>query len=292
MLIERLVIVGVGLIGGSLAMSLRRTETCGALAGCDRSAENMSKAVELGIIDSYCADPARAVEDADVVVIATPLSATEGVLEKINGHLKPGAVVTDVGSVKGSVVSAARKALGAEINRFVPGHPIAGTEKSGVAAAFAGLFEGHRVILTPVAETGIDALGLITKMWEAAGANVSCLDAQHHDEVLAATSHLPHMLAYALVDCLAGMRERDEIFQFAAGGFADFTRIASSDPEMWHDICFSNRIQLLKILERFDAHIAEIAGVIEQADSKKLLDIFMRAKTARNRFTDHRNSGK
>jgi len=289
-LIRRLAIIGVGLIGGSLGLALRRAKFCQTVAGCVCSTDDLARALDLGVIDEDHVEPAHAVENADVIVIATPLGATEAVLDKIRGGLKTGAVVTDVGSVKGSVVNAARKALGPGIDSFVPGHPIAGTEQSGINAAFAELFQDHRVILTPVPETRMDAVDLITKMWEAAGAGVNCLEVQHHDEVLAATSHLPHMLAYALVDCLADMQECDEIFQFAAGGFADFTRIASSSPEMWHDVCFSNRTQLLNILNRFDGHIAEIKRVIKNADSAALLNIFMRAKTARDRFIDNRGT--
>lgn len=289
MLIDHLSIIGVGLIGGSLARALRKAKLVKRVTGCNRNEDTLKKAVELGVIDDYSLNINEAVAGADVVVIGTPLAATEKLLPQIAESLGPDAVLTDVGSVKGCVVNAARQAMGEKFPRFVPGHPIAGTEKSGVEASFAELFIDHRVILTPVKETGDKALKLITEMWKAVGADVINLDVQHHDEVLAATSHLPHMLSYALVDCLAGMQERDEIFKYAAGGFADFTRIASSSPDMWHDICFSNRDALLKTLELFSEHINQIKGAIEKSDSEQLLGIFKCAKQARDKFTRTRS---
>jgi prephenate dehydrogenase len=288
MLIEHLSIIGVGLIGGSLARALRKAKLVNRVTGCNRCEDTLKKAVELGVIDDYTLDVAEAVKGADVVVIGTPLSTTEKLLPQIAEALDAKTVLTDVGSAKGSVVNAARAALGDQFPKFVPGHPIAGTEQSGVEASFAELFVDHRVILTPVEETCDKAHKLITDMWQAVGADVIDLDVIHHDEVLAATSHLPHMLAYALVDCLAGMQERDEIFKYAAGGFADFTRIASSNPDMWHDICFSNREALLKTLDKFSEHIDQVKSAIESSDSEKLLEIFTRAKQARDKFVHSR----
>ncbi len=288
MLIDHLSIIGVGLIGGSLARALRKAKLVNRVTGCNRNEDTLKKAVELDVIDDYSLDIAEAVAGADVVVIGTPLSTTEKILPQIVASLKPNAVLTDVGSAKGSVVSAAQKVMGDKFSRFVPGHPIAGTEQSGVEASFAELFVDHRVILTPLEVTDISAHKLITEMWQAVGADVIDLDVKHHDDVLAATSHLPHMLAYALVDCLAGMQEREEIFKYAAGGFADFTRIASSSPEMWHDICFSNRDALLNSLELFSEHISKIKDAIENSDSEQLLSIFKRAKRARDQFTKSR----
>ena len=285
MLIDHLSIIGVGLIGGSLARALRKAKLVGRVTGCNRCEDTLKKAVKLGVIDDYTLDVSEAVKGADVVVIGTPLSATEKLLPQIAEALDAKTVLTDVGSAKASIVNAARSALGEQFPQFVPGHPIAGTEQSGVEASFAELFADHRVILTPVEETCDKAHKLITDMWQAVGADVIDLDVQHHDEVLAATSHLPHMLAYALVDCLASMQERDEIFKYAAGGFADFTRIASSNPDMWHDICFSNRDALLKTLDVFSEHINQIKGAIEESDSDQLLEIFKRAKQARDKFT-------
>ncbi len=289
MLIDHLSIVGVGLIGGSLARALRKAKLVNRVTGCNRNEETLKKAIELDVIDDYSLDIKEAVSGADVVVIGTPLSTTEKLFPQIVASLKEGAVITDVGSAKGSVVDVARVVMGELISQFVPGHPIAGTEQSGVEASFAELFINHRVILTPLEETNTQALKLITDMWQAVGADVIDLDVEHHDAVLAATSHLPHMLAYALVDCLAGMQEREEIFKYAAGGFADFTRIASSSPEMWHDICFSNRNALLNTLDKFTDHINQIKKAIENSDSEQLLKIFKRAKQARDKFTDSRN---
>ena len=288
MLIDHLSIIGVGLIGGSLARALRKAKLVNRVTGCNRNEDTLKKAIELDVIDDYSLDINEAVTGADVVVICTPLSTTEKLLPQIVASLKPDAVLTDVGSAKGSVVSAAQKLMGDKFSRFVPGHPIAGTEQSGVEASFAELFIDHRVILTPLEVTDAAAHKLITDMWQAVGADVIDLDVKHHDDVLAATSHLPHMLAYALVDCLAGMQEREEIFKYAAGGFADFTRIASSSPEMWHDICFSNRDALLNSLELFSEHINEIKAAIENSDSEQLLSIFKRAKQARDQFTKSR----
>lgn len=289
MLINRLAIIGVGLIGGSLARALKRKRACGKVVGYGRDTAHLQKAVDLGVIDEFGLTIANAVTDADVIVLATPLATTEPLLKSMCSYLKDTAVITDVGSAKGSVVDAARKTLDERFPRFVPGHPIAGKETSGVEASTADLFESHRVILTPLPETSINALELVTRMWETTGAEVVHLSVDQHDEILAATSHLPHMLAYALVDCLAGMQERDEIFKFAAGGFADFTRIASSHPKMWNDICFSNRKQLLKALDLFDEYLNRIRSAIESDNSDELLKIFTRAKETRDLFTKLRS---
>ena len=289
MFIKRLAIIGVGLIGGSLARVLRQKKACDRIIGFGRNTSHLQAAVNLGVIDEYSLTVASAVRDADVVVLATPLNTTGPLLRSMRGYLSNDVIVTDVGSTKGSVVDAARLTLDDLFPRFVPGHPIAGKEKSGVEASDANLFISHRVILTPLPETSVQALEKITMMWELAGAEVVQLDVEKHDEILAATSHLPHMLAYALVDCLAGMQERDEIFRFAAGGFADFTRIASSNPQMWHDICFANRRQLLNVLDIFNEYLNDIKTAIKNEKSDELLDIFTRAKQARDRFTQTRN---
>lgn len=289
MLIRQLAIIGVGLIGGSLARALRRKRACGRIIGFGRDLEKLKKAVALKVIDEYSLTVANAVKEADMVVLATPLATTETLLRTMRGYLQDDVIITDVGSVKASVVEAARATLDKLMPHFVPGHPIAGKEQSGVEASSADLFEAHRVILTPLPETTINALDTVTRMWELCGAEVVQLDVEHHDEILAATSHLPHLLAYALVDCLAGQRERDEIFRFAAGGFADFTRIASSHPQMWHDICFANRKQLLRALDNFGGYLDNIRKAIDSGDSDALLQIFTRAKETRDRFTQMRN---
>lgn len=281
-LIRRLCVIGVGLIGGSLARALRERGEVGEIVGSGRNEENLRAAVRLGVVDRYDVDPARAVIGADVVVVAVPLGAIEPVLRAIVPHLASGAVVTDVGSAKGSVVADVGRIYGHIPPNFVPGHPIAGTEKSGVDASFSTLFQKRRVILTPLAETAASAHQLIKRMWELAGAEVIDMGVRHHDAVLAATSHLPHMLAYTLVDTLARLDDRAEIFRYAAGGFRDFTRIASSDPCMWHDICVANREQLLEMIALFGADLERLAAAIRNDDRAAILDTFQRAKRARD----------
>ncbi len=281
-LIHRLCVIGVGLIGGSLARALRERGEVAEVVGSGRNEDNLRAAVRLGVVDRYDTDPARAVVGADVVVVAVPLGAIEPVLRAIVPHLSSDAVLTDVGSAKGSVVADVERVYGHVPPCFVPGHPIAGTEKSGVEASFATLFAKRRVILTPLAETAAAAHHLIRKMWELTGAEVIDMGVRHHDAVLAATSHLPHMLAYTLVDTLARLDDRAEIFRYAAGGFRDFTRIASSDPRMWHDICVANREQLLEMIARFSADLAQLADAIRADDRAAILATFERAKRARD----------
>jgi len=289
--IERLSIIGVGLIGGSLARALRAAGAVGEVIGCGRSAANLQRAVDLGVIDRFSHDPGQAVEGADMVFIAVPLGAMRDVFAAIRGHLRNDAALTDGGSVKGSVVADAKEAFGEVPTSFVPGHPIAGTERSGVEASFPELFRQRRVILTPLARTDAVAVERVTRMWETCGAAVTCMEVAHHDEVLAATSHLPHMLAFGLVDALARMRENDEIFRYAAGGFRDFTRIASSSPVMWRDICIANREALSAVLKRYGAEMDELAETIRRGDGVHLLEVFERAKAARDRFVDGTGSG-
>ncbi|MBK5970548.1 MULTISPECIES: prephenate dehydrogenase [Thiorhodovibrio] len=285
-MIERLTIIGVGLIGGSLARALRAAGQVGEIVGCGRSRENLEQALDLGVIDRYEQDPAVAVREADMVFLAVPLSAMRALLASIAPALADGALVTDGGSVKGSVVADARAVFGQVPPWFVPGHPIAGTERSGVGASFPELFRQRRVILTPLPETDPDATARVRAMWQATGAEVTEMTVAHHDEVLAATSHLPHMLAYGLVDALTRMDCSDEIFRYAAGGFRDFTRIASSNPVMWRDICIANRESLSAMLARFSTEMSDLAASIRDADEGDLLEIFTRAKTARDAFVD------
>ena len=283
-MIQQLTVIGVGLIGGSLARALRRAGFVGEVVGCGRSLGNLQRARELGVIDRYHQDPAQAVAGADLVFIAVPLGAMATTFAAIRDHLAPGAILTDGGSVKGSVVADARQVFGHLPPRFVPGHPIAGTEQSGVEASFAELYRNRRVILTPLPETDLVATAQVQAMWEACGAEVTQMAVDHHDEVLAATSHLPHLLAYGLVDSLARLRENDEIFRYAAGGFRDFTRIASSHPIMWRDICLANRQALGQMLARFQRELAELAADVEGGDGEALLAVFERAKAARDRY--------
>lgn len=285
-MIRRLCIVGVGLIGGSLARALRAAGACAEVVGCSRNAAHLKQAVDLGVIDHFETDIGLAVTGADMVVVAVPLGATETVLRGMIGHLADDAVITDVGSAKGSVVEAARTVFGKIPPALVPGHPIAGTEKSGVGASFAELFVNRLVILTPLPETNASALKLVRTMWEVTGANVVEMEVGHHDEVLAATSHLPHMLAYVLVDTLARMDDSEEIFRYAAGGFRDFTRIASSDPVMWRDICLNNRTAILDMIRRFQAELDRLAESIRSRHDETLWETFIRAKAARDRFAE------
>ena len=287
-MIRRLCIVGVGLIGGSLARDLRRLGEVGEVVGSSRHASNLERAVALGVIDRFDTDAARAAAGADMVVVAAPLGAMPGVFEHVREAAAGDAVITDVGSAKGSVVAAARAGLGSRYARFVPAHPVAGTEHSGVEASVEHLFERRRVILTPTAETDADALGRVSWMWEAVGAEVIEMDVTRHDEILAATSHLPHMLAYTLVDVLGRMEERVEIFRCAAGGFRDFTRIASSDPQMWHDVCLANRDALADALERFSADLERLGDAVRRGDGEFVRSVFVRAKTIRDQYAGER----
>jgi prephenate dehydrogenase len=285
-MIGRLAVIGVGLIGGSLARALRAAGAVDEVVGCGRSAANLERAVALGVVDRGTQDPAEAVAGADLVFVAVPLGNMGAVFAAIRDALGAGAILTDGGSVKGSVVADARAAFGCIPSGLVPGHPIAGTECSGVEASFAELYRGRRVILTPLAESDPKAVDRVAAMWQVCGAKVTIMDVAHHDEVLAATSHLPHMLAFGLVDALARMRENDEIFRYAAGGFRDFTRIASSDPVMWRDICIANREPLGAVLERFGDEMKDLAETVRRGDGAHLLEIFARAKAARDRYVD------
>lgn len=285
-MIRRLCIIGVGLIGGSLARALRQAGLVQEIVGSSRREEHLREAVELGVIDRYDTDAARAVQGADLVVVCVPLGAMEQTFRTIAPALAPDAVLTDAGSAKGCVVTAARAAFGKLPAGFVPGHPIAGTEKSGVAASFPDLYRNRKVILTPLAETDPAATARVQAMWEAAGAQVECMEVEHHDTVLAATSHLPHVLAFQLVDTLARMSDEDEIFRYAAGGFRDFTRIASSDPVMWRDICLANADAVLTMLARYRSDLDHLADAIRAGDGAELVRVFRNAKEARDRHNE------
>jgi prephenate dehydrogenase len=284
MQLKTVCIIGVGLIGGSLALALKRAGVVSRVVGYGRNTSSLQQALELGVVDEFSTDLAVAVREADVVVLAVPVGHMESIIAELAGHISANTVITDVGSSKQSIIHAAEQHLGNNITHFVPGHPIAGTEKSGVTAAFAELYQAHKVILTPGNNTSADAIALVESMWQQAGASVVRMEPHHHDEVLAATSHLPHLLAFALVDSLARLHEKSDIFEFAAGGFRDFTRIASSNPEMWHDICMANRDAVLKMLHLFQNDLSRLTLAIEQRDSQTVKDIFNRAKTARDKL--------
>ena len=284
-MIDRLCIIGVGLIGGSLALALRKAGVVGEVVGCSRNPANLERAQTLGVIDRFVTEVATAVQGANVVVIASPLGSVRRVFEAMRDGLAPHAIITDVGSAKRCIIEDARAVFGEVPAQLVPGHPIAGKEKSGVEAASGELFHDHRVILTPVSETNLEATRRIEDMWLATGAEVIKLDPDYHDEVLAATSHLPHLLAYTLVDTLGRMDQHDEIFRFAAGGFRDFTRIASSDPTMWHDICLANRAALIRVLERFETALAQTRQQVMAGDGEAIKALFSRAKSLRDQHT-------
>lgn len=281
-LFQQITIIGVGLIGGSLARAARLKGLCAEFVGCGRDKAHLQQAVDLGVIDCFETDITRAVEKADLVVVGAPVGAMGVIFNQIKGCVREDAVITDVGSSKQSVVEDAVRAFGDLPEGFVPGHPIAGTEKSGVAASFAELFENRCTILTPTASSAQWAIDKLSKLWKGVGAEVVCMDAAHHDEVLAATSHIPHVLAFALVDTLGRMQESKEIFKYAAGGFRDFTRIASSDPEMWRDICLHNSDAIVHVLQLFRKELDTLEEAIKEKDSDGIKTILQRAKHLRD----------
>ena len=284
-MVRRLAVIGLGLIGGSFAKGLREGRHCAEVVGFDLDPRSRELAVELGVVDR-CADSLEeACRGADVIQLAVPILAMERLLAELASLDLGEAVLTDVGSAKGNVVRRSRELFGAMPPRFVPGHPIAGSEQSGVTAAQSTLFRRHKVILTPLEDTDPAALALVDRLWRALGADVEHMDVQHHDEVLAATSHLPHLLAFGLVDSLAKRNENLEIFRYAAGGFRDFTRIAGSDPVMWHDIFLANREAVLQTLDDFRADLDALRAAVDEGDGHTLLGVFTRAKAAREHFS-------
>ncbi len=280
--IPRLAIIGVGLIGGSLALALKEAGAVGEVVGCGRGKPNLEKAIELGVIDRYSRDPAEAVQNADVIFLATPVKTLGTVTREMLPGLKSGAIITDGGSVKGEVVRMIEPQLPAGIH-FVPGHPIAGTEKSGAEAAFPTLYQGKRCILTPTEKTDPQAHQLVTRMWQLAGSNVESMALEKHDKVLAAISHLPHMVAYSLVNAVGSYDHYEEnILEYSAGGFRDFTRIASSDPTMWRDIAETNREALLEMMGQFETFFKELKEDVAQGSGEKLFEFFLRSKQLRD----------
>jgi prephenate dehydrogenase len=269
------------LIGGSLVRDLRALDQVDEVVGFGRSLGNLQHAVELGVIDRAATSARDAVTGADMIVIAVPVGSIHAVLEEIAPAIGDNAVVTDVGSVKQSVVDAARATLGPRFPSFVPGHPVAGTEHSGVAASLEGLFKDRRVLLTPTPDTNAEAVTRVHAMWEAVGADVIVMDPFDHDRILAASSHLPHLVAYALMDMLVRMDEHREIFEYSAGGLRDTTRIAGSDPTMWRDIVLANRDTLLAALTQYRDDLGELVDAIERGDGDWLFDTFSRARSAR-----------
>jgi len=283
--IGRLVVVGLGLIGGSFAKGLRERGLCREVVGVDLDAESRRLAVQLGVVDRCESDLAAACQGAEVIQLAVPILAMEKLLAQLARLDLGNAVLTDVGSAKGNVVRAARLAFSGKAVRLVPGHPIAGSEQSGVEAANAELFRRHKVILTPCEYSDEAALALVEGLWRELGADVESMEVEHHDQVLAATSHLPHLLAFTLVDSLAKRSENLEIFRYAAGGFRDFTRIAGSDPVMWHDIFLANREAVLRTLDTFRDDLDALRDAVDAGDGHQLLGVFTRARVAREHFS-------
>jgi prephenate dehydrogenase len=281
---ERVAVIGVGLIGGSFALALKAAGACSQVIGVGRNPDNLRAARECGAIDAIAADPAAAARGADLVLVATPVAQYAAVFAALAPALGARTLVTDAGSTKRDVIAAARAALGAKLARFVPAHPIAGAEHSGVRAARVDLYRGRRVVLTPLAENDPADVARIEAAWRACGARTSSMTSEEHDAVFAAVSHLPHVLAYALVHELAGRANSAQLFGFAAGGFRDFTRIASSHPEMWRDICVANRDALRAELDRYTAKLAEIRARLDAGDGAALERIFIEARAARERW--------
>jgi prephenate dehydrogenase len=277
----KLAVIGVGLIGGSFALALKQAKAASHVVGVGRNAANLKVALERGIIDSIAPDPAAAARDADLVLVATPVAQFPKVFAALADAK---GLITDGGSTKRDVIAAARKALGRKIARFVPAHPIAGAEKSGAAAASAELFRARRVVLTPLPENSKESVSKIEEAWKRCGAQVARMDPEEHDAVLAAVSHLPHVLAYALVHDVAKRNNSAQLFSFAAGGFRDFTRIASSHPEMWRDICLANRDRLLQEMKSYANELGSIRKLIAKGDASGLEKIFAAARDARDKW--------
>ncbi|MFP8965139.1 prephenate dehydrogenase/arogenate dehydrogenase family protein [Pokkaliibacter sp. CJK22405] len=282
---EHILFIGLGLIGGSLALALKKKGTSSTLTGFDLKEENCQLALSRGAVDRIADSLESAVREATMIVLAVPVKAMESVLTQIAPFLKENVLLTDVGSTKGNLVSFSRRLFSPMPEGWVPGHPIAGAENSGMSAAKEDLFQRHKVILTPLPESSIEATSMIRQVWEMAGAEVLEMAVEHHDEVLAATSHLPHLLAFSLVDTLAKDQENLDIFRYAAGGFRDFTRIAASDPTMWHDIFLANKSSVLNVLDRFTDDLAVLRKAVETGDSLSMLGVFTRAKAAREHFS-------
>ena len=277
----RLAVIGVGLIGGSFALALKKAAKVSHVVGVGRNRANLDLARERGILDSIAPDAATAARDADVILVAAPVAQFPVIFSQLKDCK---ALITDAGSTKRDVVSAARAGLGAKIGQFVPAHPVAGAEKSGAAAASAQLFRSRRVVLTPLKENAAATVATVQALWEACGARITRLDPEEHDAVLAAVSHLPHLLAYALVHDIARRDNAEQLLSYAAGGFRDFTRIASSHPEMWRDICIANRDRLLAELGRYQDKLAGVERLLQSADAAGLEKLFAEARHARDQW--------
>lgn len=285
---KRLCIIGTGLIGGSIARAAREQGLCDSVVayGREKNLPNLRRAVELGVIDAFYTDMGQALAGADLVIVATPVGTMQSIFDSIKPYWNPQTIYSDAGSTKGSVVEAVRLAFGHVPSNFVPAHPIAGAERSGVEAAMADLYKNRRLIITPLADTDPEAVEKLSEFWRGIGSSVSLMSVEHHDTVLAATSHLPHVLAFALVGMLGRKDEQREIFKYAAGGFKDFSRIASSDPTMWSDICLANKDELIPLVQQLKDELSHIEQLLQGDQSQALFDAFSYARAARQRFLD------
>lgn len=282
--LKKVTIFGVGLIGGSFALALKKAGAVGQVVGVGRSAASLQRARELGIIDTIGTSMEEAVAGADLILVAAPVAQTESILASIRLHLQPGTVVTDAGSTKSDVVEAARKALGEKIAQFVPGHPIAGREQNGPEAAIVDLYIGKKVVLAPLPENTGEDVARVAHAWQQCGAIIHRLSPQEHDRVFAAVSHLPHVLAYALVDDIAKKPHADLLFQYAASGFRDFTRIAGSSAEMWRDISLANQAALLGELDAYIGRLNELRAMLAASDGQALEAVYGNAQRARQNW--------
>ncbi len=281
---KKIALFGVGLIGGSFALSLKKAGKVQHIVGRDRTLAVAERARQLGLIDEAATSVAEAVRDADLIVVAAPVAQTGAILASIYPYLQPGTIITDAGSTKSDVVAAARAALGEKIAQFVPGHPIAGREHNGPDAAIDDLFIGKKTVLTPLPENRPEDIQKIAQAWEACGAIIHTLTPEDHDCVFASVSHLPHLLAYALVDNIVRKPQSDLLFQYAASGFRDFTRIAGSSPEMWRDITLANRTILLRMLDSYLEQLHRIRDMVAQADGEAIHAVYASAQRARQNW--------
>jgi prephenate dehydrogenase len=284
--LKKLVIFGVGLIGGSVALALKKAGFVTHIVGVGRSEKSLQEALALGVIDTAETNIGAACSDVDIILIATPVAQTKLILQSIKPHLNKHTIITDAGSTKGDVLATAREILGDQFKQFVGGHPIAGAEKSGVSAAKDDLFFGKNVVLTPALQTNKDAVAGVATLWQKCGAKVSEMSAQEHDGIFAAVSHLPHLLAFALVDDIANRPNAAQLFSFAASGFRDFTRIAGSHPEMWRDISLANKSALLSEINAFENELSQLKQLLKNEDGAGLQALFDRASVARNNWAN------
>lgn len=284
--LDKVVVCGVGLIGGSFALALRKAGVAGEIVGIDRAHSSLDEALRLGLIDRVGGFDASTLSRADMVLLAAPVGQMPAIMTAMASHVGAETVITDAGSTKSDVVAAARRSLSGQLSRFVPAHPIAGAENSGAGAAQADLFEGRKVVLTPLPENEAEAVMQVRAAWEACGATVHDMTPSRHDQIFAAVSHLPHLLSYALVHDLAQRENREEFFRYAASGFRDFTRIAASDPQMWRDVCIANKDALLGELEQYQQQLEALRLAVQENDAAALESIFAEARLMRRAWAE------